>query len=141
MTRPYLPPDKARVKAVSSRRGIPVEALADYCMRTRQVARMLGVTDFRIKQLVWKGRRRLEEFSYHRLPAEDFGRRANGFLFYRIQDVLAYAADWNYTIHIWHEQDYVWIQRGRVAVMLTKGYDPLQRLTFIDHLKESEKAS
>lgn len=138
MTRPYLPPDKARVKACSSRTGIPVEALADYCMRTRQVARMLGVTERRVMQLAHHGRRRHTELSMHKLPSEDMGRRANVMLFFRIQDVLGYALDWNYDIHIWHEEDRTWIQRGRVALILTRGYDPIQRLNFIDHLTESE---
>lgn len=140
MTRPYLPPDKARVKAVSSRRGIPVEALADYCMRVRQVARMLGVGEERVRQLAHEGRRRRTELSMHKLPSEDFGRRAFPLLFFRIQDVLAYALDWNYPIHIWHELDHTWIQRGRVAIILTRGYDPIQRLNIIDHLKESEQS-
>jgi hypothetical protein len=140
MTRPYLPPDKARVKACSSRTGIPVEALADYCMRTTQVQRMLGVTQQRVNQLAHIGRRRHSELSRHKLPSQDMGRRANIQLFYRIQDVMQYALDWNYPIHVWHPEDLTWIQRGRVAIILTKGYDPIQHLNIINHLEESEQS-
>jgi hypothetical protein len=85
-----------------------------------------------------KGRRRPSELSFHKLPSEDYGIGDECRFYTRMQDLLGFAIDWKIPLYVLTEPDEQMLQRGRVAFILTRGYDPVPLLSITRNNQESE---
>ncbi len=139
MTRPYKPMPYRRRQEVQKRTGIHPRDQLDWCLRNVDVCRLTHRQRDQVLQWVRHGRRRYSELSFHKLAHMDYsiGAEYTPRWATRMQDLLIWCVDWKLDLWIVTEQDKLMLQRGRNAVMLSKGYDPLQFIT-IHYTEESE---
>lgn len=136
--KPYRQPSRKRQLYVQKRTGLTPAQQADWCLAVKDVVRVTGRAARTVHDWIAPGRRRYSELTRHKLPVVDYGIGDESRFYTRMQDLIGYAIDWKIPLRMVLPADEVQLQRGRVAFILTRGYDPLPLLTIIRNTQESE---